>query len=71
VLVPLSRRESVVRAASIILIAMLAMVRKFIKLNLGAAADTELFELSAAILSLEIVYRLLRDQDQRPGQTRS
>ncbi len=64
-LIVLARQESVVRVRSIILIAMLAMVRKFIILDLGAAADRELFGLSAAILSLGVVYWLVRDQDQR------
>ena len=53
------------RVRSIILIAMLAMVRKFIILDLGSADTTELFGLSAAILSLGVVYWLVRDQNQR------
>ncbi len=69
-LIVLARQESVVRVRSIILIAMLAMVRKFIILDLGAAAANELFGLSAAILSLGVVYWLVRDQDQRLGQTK-
>ena len=64
-LIVLARQESVVRVRSIILIAMLAMVRKFIILDLGAATGNELFGLSAAILSLGVVYWLVRDQDQR------
>jgi len=64
-LIVLARQESVVRVRSIILIAMLAMVRKFIILDLGVAGETNLFGLSAAILSLGIVYWLVRDQDQR------
>jgi uncharacterized membrane protein (DUF373 family) len=68
-LVVLARRESVVRVRSIILIAMLAMVRKFIVLDLGEAASGELFALSAAILALGIVYWLVREVE--PGQARS
>jgi uncharacterized membrane protein (DUF373 family) len=64
-LIALARQESVVRLRSIILIAMLAMVRKFIILDLGVAGETNLFGLSAAILSLGVVYWLVRDQDQR------
>lgn len=60
-----TRQESVVRVRSIILIAMLAMVRKFIILDLGDGISSELFALSAAILSLGIVYWLVRDQDRR------
>ncbi len=69
-LIVLARQESIVRVRSIILIAMLAMVRKFIILDLGPSADGELFGLSAAILSLGVVYWLVRDQDQRLGQAR-
>ena len=64
-LIVLARQESVVRVRSIILIAMLAMVRRFIILDLGATGEGELFGLSAAILSLGVVYWLVRDQDQR------
>ena len=64
-LIVLARQESVVRVRSIILIAMLAMVRKFIIIDLGVSGERELFGLSAAILALGIVYWLVRDQDQR------
>jgi uncharacterized membrane protein (DUF373 family) len=70
-LIVLARQESVVRVRSIILIAMLAMVRKFIILDLAQSANTELFGLSAAILSLGVVYWLVRDQDQRLGRSRT
>ncbi len=64
-LMVLARQESVVRVRSIVLIAMLAMVRKFIILDIGEAQSGELIALSAAILSLGIVYWLVRDQDRR------
>ncbi len=64
-LIVLSRQESVVRVRSIILIAMLAMVRKFIILDLSEFAAAELFALSASILALGVVYWLVRDQDRR------
>lgn len=64
-LIVLTRQESVVRVRSIILIAMLAMVRKFIILDLGESAAAELLALSASILALGIVYWLVRDQDRR------
>jgi len=63
-LMVLSRQESVVRVRSIVLIAMLAMVRKFIILDIGEAQAAEVFALSAAILSLGIVYWLVREQDR-------
>jgi uncharacterized membrane protein (DUF373 family) len=64
-LIVLARQESVVRVRSVILIAMLAMIRKFIILDLAEAPPAELFGLSAAILALGIVYSLVRTQDQR------
>ena len=67
-LIVLARQESVVRVQSIILIAILAMVRKFIILDLGETSSQELFALSAAILALGIVYCLVRDEDRKQLQ---
>lgn len=64
-LIVLAGQESIVRVRSIILIAMLAMVRKFIILDLGETASNELIALSAAILALGIVYWLVREEDRR------
>ena len=64
-LIVLTRQESVVRVRSIVLIAMLAMVRKFIIIDLGTADAMEIFALAAAILSLGLVYWLVREQDRR------
>jgi len=50
---------------SIVLLAMLAMVRKFIILDLSTTPAEQLFALAAAILSLGVVYWLVRDQDRR------
>lgn len=58
-------QESVVRARSIILIGMLATVRKFIVLDLATVNALELFAIAAAILALGIVYWLVRDQDHK------
>lgn len=66
-LVVLARQESVVRVRSIVLIAMLAVARKFIILDLKEAEPEELFALAAAILALGLVYWLVRDQDRRTG----
>jgi uncharacterized membrane protein (DUF373 family) len=64
-LIALARQESVVRLRSVILIAMLAMVRKFIVLDLGSSAPGELLALAAAILALGTVYWMVREQDAR------
>ena len=64
-LVVTSSQESVVRARSIILIGMLATVRKFIVIDLGAVHAVELLAIAGAILALGVVYWLVRDQDRR------
>jgi uncharacterized membrane protein (DUF373 family) len=58
-------KDTVVQVRSVILIAMLAIVRKLIILDLAAANAAELFGLAVAILALGAVYWLVRDQDTR------
>jgi len=48
-----------------VLIALLAIARKFILLDLQATAPMEILALAAAVLSLGIVYWLIREQDAR------
>jgi uncharacterized membrane protein (DUF373 family) len=69
-LVVLRRRESVVQVRAIVLIAILALVRKFIILDLNTAAAELLFALAATLLALGIVHWLVRDQDWREGAGR-
>ena len=64
-LVVLERRGSVVRVRSVVLIALLAVARKFIILDVKEAGPATLFALAAAILALGVVYWLVRDQDRR------
>ena len=59
------RRETVVQARAVILIAILAIVRKVIILDLATTSALQLFALAAAILSLGAVFWLVRDQDRR------
>jgi uncharacterized membrane protein (DUF373 family) len=66
-LIVLAKQESVVRVRSIVLIALLAVARKFIILDLREGSVGELFALAAAILALGLVYWLVRDQDRRAG----
>ena len=58
------RRDTVVQVRAVILIAMLAIVRKLIILDIAPANTGELFGLAAAILALGAVYWLVRDQDR-------
>jgi len=62
-LVSAERQQSVVQVRTVILIALLAVVRKVLILDL-AHATTELFALAAAIIALGAVYWLVRGQDR-------
>jgi uncharacterized membrane protein (DUF373 family) len=57
--------ESVVQVRAVILIALLAIVRKLIILDISTGDAPQLFALSVATLSLGGVYWLVRDQDRR------
>ena len=63
-LVVAQRQESIVQVRTVILIALLAIVRKVIILDLASTAALQLFALAAAILALGAVYWLVRDQDR-------
>ena len=64
-LVVAERRESIVQVRTVILLALLAIVRKLIILDLSSTNALQLFGLAAAILALGGVYWLIRDQDSR------
>ena len=69
-LVVLARQESIIRLRTVLVIAMLAMVRKFIVLDVNAVTADELLGLAAAILALGIVHWLVREQEWRSEQDR-
>ncbi|SHE31959.1 phosphate-starvation-inducible PsiE family protein [Acidocella aminolytica] len=56
-------RKEVVRGRTIMLIALLAVARKFIILDLQKTAPLELLALSGASLALGVIYWLIREQD--------
>jgi uncharacterized membrane protein (DUF373 family) len=64
-LVVAERRDSVVQVRTVVLIAMLAIVRKLLLIDLSTTDALHLFALAAAILALGAVYWLVRDQDRR------
>ena len=70
-LVLTERHETIVQVRTVILIAILAVVRKLIILDLTATTAQQLFALAAAILALGGVYWLVRDQDRRERKARS
>jgi uncharacterized membrane protein (DUF373 family) len=69
-LVIAERRDNVVQIRSVVMIALLAICRKVIILDLRETDAPQIFALAAAILSLGVVYWLIRDSDQRFGTRR-
>ena len=59
------RTESIVQVRAVILIAVLAIVRKLIILDISPGDAPQLLALAVATLSLGGVYWLVRDQDRR------
>ena len=64
-LVIAERRDNVVQIRSVVMIALLAICRKVIILDLRETDTSQVFALAAAILALGVVYWLIRDSDQR------
>jgi len=64
-LVIAERHESIVQVRTVVLLAMLAILRKLIILDLAQTEAMKLLGLSIAILALGAVYWLVRDQDRR------
>lgn len=67
-LVMVERRFGIVQVRAVVMIAMLAVVRKFIILDLGQTEPLKLLALGGAMLALGIVYWLVRDQDRREAE---
>ena len=70
-LVMADRRHSVVQVRTVLLIALLAVVRKLMILDLATTDTPQLFALAAAVLALGGVFWLVRDQDRRDTRDRS
>jgi uncharacterized membrane protein (DUF373 family) len=64
-LVIAERDRSVVQVRTVVLIALLAIVRKLMIIDPSATEAQQVFALAAAILALGGVYWLVRDQDRR------
>jgi uncharacterized membrane protein (DUF373 family) len=64
-LVVAERRHGIVQVRTVILIALLAVVRKLMVIDLSGTDASQLFALSAAILVLGCVFWLVREQDRR------
>ena len=59
------REQSIIQTKVVLLIALLAMARKFIILDLGAVSGEQLLGLAAITLVLGVVYWLIRERDDR------
>jgi uncharacterized membrane protein (DUF373 family) len=64
-LVVTERRKSIIQVRTVILLAMLAIVRKLIIVDLESTEAVQLFALAATILALGCVHWLVREQDRR------
>ena len=64
-LVVAERRQNVVQIRSVVMIALLAICRKVIILDIKETDSLEILALSAAILALGIVYWLIRGGERR------
>jgi len=65
ILIMMKRQQSVVQVRTVVLIAMLAVVRKFIIIDLSSTTANQMFALAAGIVALGAVYWLVRDQDRK------
>lgn len=63
--ISLIHHKDVVRVRTIVLIALLAVSRKFIILDPNEVHPIEMMAFSAAMLTLGVLYRLIREQDTR------
>ncbi len=61
----LHRKESIVQVRTVVLIALLALVRKFIILDASKTEPLTILGLAAALLALGSVHWLVRDQDRK------
>jgi uncharacterized membrane protein (DUF373 family) len=64
-LIAAERHDSIVQVRTVILLAILAVVRKLIILDLPNTDALHLFGLSAAMMALGVVHWLVREQDRR------
>ena len=66
----IDRYESIIQVKTVLLIAMLALARKFIIIDTATIGADKLAALAAVILALGAVYWLVRESDQRQQLTR-
>ncbi len=59
------RRDSIIQVKTVVLIAILALTRKFIIIDVSKTGADVLFALAVVVLALGIVYWLMRERDDR------
>ena len=67
-LVVTERLRGIVQVRTVILIALLAIVRKLMIMDMTATDVGQIFALAAAVLALGCVYWLVREQDRRDDE---
>jgi uncharacterized membrane protein (DUF373 family) len=61
-----TREQSIIQTKIVLLVALLALARKFIILDLRDTSPGQLLGLAAVTLALGVVYWLMRERDDRP-----
>ncbi len=59
------RRDSIIQVKTVVLIAILALTRKFIIIDVSKTGADVLFALAGVVLALGVVYWLMRERDDR------
>jgi len=65
-----NRQQSIIQTKIVLLIALLAIARKFIVLDLGSVDAAQLLGLAAITLALAVAYWLMRERDDRVSANR-
>jgi len=60
-----ARKESIIQVKTILLIALLALARKFIILDTAAVSAATIAALAATVVALSVSYWLIRERDDR------
>jgi uncharacterized membrane protein (DUF373 family) len=61
----LERKKSIIQVRTVVLVSLLALVRKFIILDAGKTEPLTIIGLALAVVALGTVYWLVRDQDRK------
>jgi uncharacterized membrane protein (DUF373 family) len=61
----LERKKSIIQVRTVVLVSLLALVRKFIILDTAKAEPLTIIGLAMAVMALGAVYWLVRDQDRK------